>query len=141
MLTCTLRGNHGGSTPVDLVRALMDRAWRWWEEATPFSVGTLETQEDPGAHMEVHSYGSAEQPVGSAYGGPLYLLVDGGCFSACEDLLVIFKDNRRAVIVGERTAGSSGQPYGRDLGDGMGIGLSTKRMYAPDGGAFEGVGV
>ena len=72
-----LRGNHGGSTPTDLVRALMDRPWRWWEEATPFSMGTLETQEDPKAHMEVHSYGSTEEPVPSAYKGPLYLLVDG----------------------------------------------------------------
>ena len=80
-------------------------------------------------------------PAGSPYDGPLYLLVDGGCFSACEDLLIVFKDNHRAVLVGERTAGSSGQPYGRDLGDGMGLGLSTKRMYAPDGGAFEGVGI
>src|SRR5262249_36318840 len=105
-------------------------------------VGTLELQEDSRTHMEVRTYGRGqEMPSGTPYGGPVYLLVDGGCFSACEDLLIVFKDNRRATLVGERTAGSSGQPFGRDLGDGMGIGLSTKRMYAPDGSAFEGVGV
>jgi carboxyl-terminal processing protease len=126
---------------VELMRALMDRPWRWWEEATPFGMGTLETQEDPKTHMEVRTYGQAEYPSNPLYKGPLYILADGGCFSACEDLLLIFKDNHRAVIIGERSAGSSGQPYGRDLGDGMGVGLSTKRMYAPDGHAFEGVGV
>jgi len=84
---------------------------------------------------------SRQTPSQSAYGGPLYILVDGGCFSACEDAVAPFKDNHRAVLVGERTAGSSGQPYQQNLKYGMGLSLSTKREYFLDGSRFEGVGI
>ncbi len=39
--------------------------------------------------------------------------------SACEDFVMPFKDNGRAVLVGGSTAGSSGQPYVLDLGHDM----------------------
>ena len=52
-----------------------------------------------------------------------------------------FKDNGRAVLVGAATAGSTGQPFYGDLGDGMGVAVGAKREYFPDGSRFEGVGV
>ncbi|HVO12872.1 MAG TPA: S41 family peptidase [Vicinamibacteria bacterium] len=58
-------------------------------------------------------------PAERAYRGRLALLVDGGCLSSREDLVMPFKDNGRAIVVGETTGGSSGQPYLLDLGDGM----------------------
>jgi carboxyl-terminal processing protease len=54
---------------------------------------------------------------------------------------VSFKDNHRATIIGERTAGSSGQPYEHRFENGMVFGLSTKREFLPDGSPFEGVGI
>lgn len=136
-----LRGNHGGSTPERLVEALMDRPYRYWSESTPATIGVFQVENGAGARTELTWTSSYENPSKAAYTGPLYILVDGGCFSACEDTVVPFKDNHRAVIVGERTAGSSGQPYSRDLKYGMGISLSTKREYFPGGSPFEGVGI
>jgi carboxyl-terminal processing protease len=52
-----------------------------------------------------------------------------------------FKVTRRAVIVGETTGGSSGQPYMLDLGQGMMILVGAKRELFPDGSPFEGVGI
>jgi len=54
---------------------------------------------------------------------------------------VSFKDNHRATIVGEQTAGSFGQPYQHHFENGMVFGLSTKREFMPEGAPFEGVGI
>jgi len=136
-----VRGNHGGSTPSELTAKLMDRPYRWFAESTPASIGLFNYSGQLAAHSELHWYGEVEQPDKAPYRGSVYILADGGCFSACEDFVEPFKDNHRATIVGERTAGSSGQPYSKDLGDGMRIGLSTKREFMPDGAEFEGVGI
>jgi carboxyl-terminal processing protease len=52
-----------------------------------------------------------------------------------------FKDNGRATIAGETTAGSSGQPLYKELGDGMRLWVSAKRQAFPDGSQFEGIGI
>jgi carboxyl-terminal processing protease len=77
----------------------------------------------------------------SLFNGRLAILIDAGCHSACEDFVMPFKDNGRAILIGESTAGSSGQPYYEDLGDGMRFAVGTKREFFPDGSQFEGVGV
>jgi carboxyl-terminal processing protease len=81
------------------------------------------------------------KPEKTVFRGKLLLLADGRCASACEDFLVPFKDNGRGVLLGERTEGSSGQPYTANLGDDVTIGIGTKREYFPGGGQFEGVGI
>ncbi len=136
-----VRGNHGGSSPVKLIEALMDRPYRWWSESTPMSIGVFKYRGTLGEHSEVYWSGEAQKPSVKGYRGSVFILVDGGCFSACEDFVVPFKDNHRATIVGERTAGSSGQPFGKDFDNGMGFGLSTKREFFPDGSEFEGIGI
>lgn len=167
-LIVDVRGNGGGSTPADLVDALMDRRYRFWAEATPVSVGLfkertteLDTMQKakPPAPLpdETRGYLEAFGQVSSnaqwylpaAYNAPghpifsgrLLLLTDRGCFSATEDFLVPFKDNGRAVLVGETTGGSSGQPASYDFGNGMSFRVSTKREYMPDGSPFEGIGI
>ena len=67
--------------------------------------------------------------------------MDGGCVSACEELVEPFKDSGRGVIVGETTEGSSGVPYVYDFHNGMTLAISVKRLYFPDGSEFEGVGI
>lgn len=140
-LILDLRGNHGGSTPDKLVAALMDRPYRWKSESTPATIAVLRAWGMLGRHTELSWSSEPETPSHPLYTGPLYILIDGGCFSACEDLLVPFKDNHRAVIIGERTGGSTGQPYSHSFGNGMGFSVSTKREYFPDGSPFEGVGI
>jgi carboxyl-terminal processing protease len=69
------------------------------------------------------------------------ILTDARCFSACQDFVEPFKVNHRATIIGEHTAGSTGQPYNKDLGNGFSFRVSAKREYFPDGSEFEGIGV
>ena len=76
-----------------------------------------------------------------AFKGKLALLIDAGCHSACEDFAMPFKDNRRATLVGETSAGSTGQPYMVDLGHDLLVFIGAKREMFPDGSPFEGVGI
>ncbi len=85
--------------------------------------------------------GTLNEPGESAYPGQLVLLADFGCNSACENFLLPFHQSGRATIVGERTRGSTGQPYLYDFDNGMSFRVSSKRVYFPDGSPFEGVGI
>jgi carboxyl-terminal processing protease len=147
-LIVDLRSNGGGSTPSDLTSALMNRPRRWWTESTPASLPYFrlraaegQWQYQPFGRPELLWRSSVAEPAADAYPGRLALLVDGGCLSSCEDLVMPFKDNGRALVVGETTGGSSGQPYMLDLGDGMLVLVGAKRESFPDGSRFEGVGI
>ncbi|MDH6232981.1 carboxyl-terminal processing protease [Mesorhizobium soli] len=138
-LIVDVRGNSGGSTPCELVAALMPTCYRYWTYTTPVSNG-LDRALGMLSSMTV-TEASWIEPRSSAFGGPLTIVVDGGTFSAAEDFVMPFKDNARARIVGKPTGGSSGQPYFRDLGDGMRLWVSAKRQYLPDETPFEGIGI
>lgn len=51
--------------------------------------------------------------------------------SACEDFLIPFKDNHRALIIGETTSGSTGQPVPIDFGNGMHLAIGARRVFLP----------
>ena len=164
-LIIDVRGNGGGSTPGDLTDALSDRPYRFWAEASPMNVGIFneraqearqQPKDGPGSE-EIKGYyeayteianrpmvcwpASSNTPEHPLYKGKLLLLTDGGCFSACEDFLVPFKDNKRGTLIGETTGGSSGQSFHYDFGNGMSFHVSTKREFFPDGSLFEGIGI
>lgn len=149
LLIVDVRGNMGGSTPEQLTAALMDRPHRWWTESTPVllpyfrfraSQGSGEYQ--PFDRPEFLWHSRENQPSQEGFfKGKLALLIDAGCHSACEDFTMPFKDNHRALIVGEATAGSTGQPFVLDLGNGMIAMIGAKREMFPDGSQFEGVGI
>lgn len=122
-LIVDVRGNGGGTTPRQLIGALMNRPWRTWKQINP----------------AVES--STQRPDAAAYSGHLFLIVDRFCGSACEDFVMPFKDTGRAIVIGETTQGSSGNPYRMDLGHGMSIAIGAIRYRFPDGKAFEGVGI
>jgi len=52
-----------------------------------------------------------------------------------------FKETGRAVVTGETTQGSSGNPYRADLGNGMRVAIGAVRYRFPDGRPFEGVAI
>ena len=117
-----------------------------WSEANPCHAhfrlraeGSWEYQ--PFGRSELLWRSSASEPEADAYQGRLAVLVDAGCLSACEDFVMPFKDNGRALVVGETTGGSTGQPYMLDLGDGMQAIVGAKREMFPDGSPFEGIGI
>lgn len=146
-LVVDVRSNGGGSTPVAFIAALMDRPWRWYAEASPMRIAVFTNAAERGRpgfsdfRRPMMSWPASIEEADSLFTGRLAILVDAGCHSACEDFSMPFKDNGRAILVGEATAGSSGQPYYEDLGDGMQLAVGTKREFFPDGSRFEGVGV
>lgn len=147
-LIIDVRGNMGGGTPAQLTAALMDRPYRWWTESTPvilpyfrYRAGQGEWQYQPFDSPEFLWRSRAQQPSKDSFKGKLALLVDEGCHSACEDFVMGFRDNGRAMLFGATTAGSSGQPYVVDLGNGMQVLVASKREMFPDGSRFEGIGI
>jgi carboxyl-terminal processing protease len=147
-LIVDVRGNAGGSTPEKLTAFLMDRPYHWWTEEVPVNVPFLQMKEAQGhddysmfRHSSMQWASGAKQPEKEHFGRTLVLLADAGCMSACEDFVMPFKDSYRALIVGETTSGSSGQPYTMDLGNGIMVMIGAKRESFPDGAQFEGIGI
>ena len=85
--------------------------------------------------------GSVAQPDNPVYAGPVVILIDAACASACEDFVLPFKSSGRGTLIGEPTSGSTGQPFLWDFGNGMSFRVSSRRVYMPDGSQFEGVGI
>ncbi len=163
VLIIDVRRNGGGTTPGELVDVLQDRPYRFWRESTPVIFGLFKAYENAfkmfGKHLSKdyktalgmfsEFFGNShlmwtpsfQKPEKNIFQGKLILLVDRGCASACEDFVVPFKDNGRAVIIGERTMGSSGQPYIYSFNKDIFIAIGTKREYMPDGSLFEGIGI
>lgn len=148
MLIIDVRDNGGGSTPSDLTAYLMNQPYRWWTEAAPLQVPFFRFRAAQGHgdlgpfdHSDIVWPSTPAQPPKDNFPGKLAILVDAGCFSACEDFVMPFKDNHRAVLIGQTTGGSSGQPFMLDLGQGLMLFIGAKREIFPDGSRFEGVGI
>jgi carboxyl-terminal processing protease len=143
-----LRGNGGGNTPVRLLAAIMTRPYRGTLYATPMTIGARDASNSlignvPALPTLMMRYGAETvQPAKDAWAGSMTLLVDGGCGSACENFTLRFKDGARGLVMGETTAGTTGQPYTLRFPEfGMSFRVLSKREYFPDGGQFEGIGV
>ncbi len=113
-LIVDIRGNGGGNTPNALIHALLGRPYRRWPDTCP---------------------------APSGYTGQVSLLIDRATWSAAEDLAMPFKDNRRAILIGEPSGGSTGQPYFHTFENGLQFSIGAQRVRMPDGATFEGVGL
>jgi len=162
-----LRQNSGGSSPMRLIRKLMNKPYRWWLESTNQHYGVfnfryeqyskmIETVEDedtknylqgsldafkPFSKAQMIWHPEVKQPKEDCYNGNLILLIDSFVVSAAEDFSMLFKDNKRATLVGETTLGSTGQPYIYQFDNQKMVMVGAKRAYFPDGSKFEGVGI
>jgi C-terminal processing protease CtpA/Prc len=76
-----------------------------------------------------------------SYAGPVVLLTGPRSFSAAEDMAMAFAVSQRGVIIGETTAGSTGQPLIFHLPGGGMARICAKRDTWPDGRPLVGVGV
>lgn len=113
-LIVDIRGNGGGNTPNALLQALMERPYRRWTDSCP---------------------------APSGYTRGMSLLIDRATWSAAEDFAMPFKDNRRAILIGEPSGGSTGQPYFHTFENGLQFSIGAQRVRMPDGAPFEGVGI
>jgi len=72
---------------------------------------------------------------------PVLLLIDGVCFSSCEDFAEMMKHVPTVTALGDTTAGGSGAPALFALPSGRGINVSTKDFRRYDGQPIEWNGV
>ena len=82
-----------------------------------------------------------EPRQGKRYSGPLVVLTGPGTYSAAEDFLVPLQYSQRAVLVGGKTAGSTGNPISVPLPGGGTFMVVSKRDMFPDGRDFVGIGI
>jgi carboxyl-terminal processing protease len=125
-----VRGNGGGSTPVDFLELLTDRTLPWWKEST--------TAPLPARKPVV---GQQIPPADGHYDGRVVLLADERCIFACEDFVMPLVYGRRARFVGSPTAGSTGKPFVTQLDGGITLALGSIHSTLPDGRPFEGIGI
>ncbi|PYO90382.1 MAG: hypothetical protein DMD66_02880 [Gemmatimonadetes bacterium] len=76
-----------------------------------------------------------------AYSGPIVVLCSPRTAGAAEDFVVAFRAGGRGPIIGERTAGSTGQTAVLPLAPGWKIRLTVSRDAFPDGKEFVGTGI
>lgn len=147
-LLVDVRRNGGGECTERLASALHIRPFRYHGDSTPVSVGIVEARRSLGlsayqpfgdCHMTWQK--PAQQPAEKPYPGVLIFLTSKTTCSAAESFLMTFVENGRAAVVGETTAGSTGQPYMYRFPDGRALWIGTSRVHAPDGSRFEGVGI
>ncbi len=75
------------------------------------------------------------------YEGPVAVLIGPRTFSAAEDFVLAFAAMKRGLLVGDATAGSTGQPLFFKLPGGGSARICVKRDTDPNGGEFVGKGV
>jgi len=72
---------------------------------------------------------------------PLIVLIDEFSASASEILAGALKDNKRALIMGQRSFGKGSVQSVVKLGDGSGLKLTVARYYTPSGRSIQAEGV
>ena len=72
---------------------------------------------------------------------PTAILVSHNTASAAEDFLISAANQKHMIKIGQRSFGSTGQPFLFDLPGGGGARVCTKKDTYPDGSEFVGYGV
>ncbi|MGB3532955.1 MAG: carboxyl-terminal processing protease CtpB [Microcoleaceae cyanobacterium] len=120
-----LRGNPGG-----LLRSSIEIA-RMWMDAGAI-VSTIDREGD---RQEVRANKTALTDL------PIVVLVDKNSASASEIVAGALKDNKRAVIMGDRTFGKALVQSVFSLSDGSGIAVTIAHYYTPNGTDISSTGV
>lgn len=144
-LIVDVRRNKGGSTPLRLANKLQNKPYGYGSETSPMNMAISLARGPRGIRdfsgMSTYSTWPTSTPGEGSFGGHLIVLADRVTGSAAEDFLMLLKSNGRALIVGETTTGSTGQPMMQGFDNGIGFRVGTVRTTMPDGSPFEGVGI
>jgi carboxyl-terminal processing protease len=81
-------------------------------------------------------------PRPETYAGPVVILIDAGCFSACEVFSGGLQGLQRALVIGSESSGGGSGPAGVfQLPSGATISFSTSVAWLPDGQPIDGRGI
>lgn len=120
-----LRNNPGG-----LLFSSVEIAQMWLEDGTIVSTVNRQGKQD----IEKSNH----RPLTNK---PLVILVNDGSASASEILSGALQDNKRAVLVGEKTFGKGLVQSVRGLGDGSGLAVTIAKYYTPSGRDINHAGI
>jgi carboxyl-terminal processing protease len=126
-LVIDLRSNPGG-----LLSSAVDVADLFFESGTIVSTRSRV--------LNMNTVYSASSGAKVPEDKPIVILIDGGSASASEILAGVFKDNKRASLIGETTYGKGSVQQVHPLGK-TGFRLTMSRYYTPSGVSIEQVGI
>ncbi len=75
------------------------------------------------------------------HGIPMVILANEGSASGSEIVIGALKDNKRAVVIGTKTFGKGVVQTVKDLGEGLGVAITTARYYTPSGVCIDKKGI
>lgn len=143
-LVLDLRGNGGG-----YLKAMGDIAGRFL--AGPDTLGYYQRRPhaekvdfsawDPAESNDDLRVALTASPGERIYRGPLVVLIDRSCFSACEGLAGALQHLGRAKVIGTPSGGGSGVAAFIELPSGAIISMSWSVFWLPDGRLIEGRGI
>ena len=81
------------------------------------------------------------QHVIAPYRGRVAVLIGKGTISSCESFVLMMKQLPNCTLIGENTAGASGNPQPLDLGNGVWVYIPSWMSFSPHGTLLEGRGV
>lgn len=138
-----VRGNRGGGYPSEVVRAVMTAPYVDWTHISA-TRGGGQVRILAGAfarNATTTSGGAVIPPREPVFAGRLIVLTDRACASGCEDFVMPLATARRAMLVGEATAGTFSDTARLAFDNGMLLNVTAVRKVFPDGRRFEGVGI
>jgi carboxyl-terminal processing protease len=136
-----LRFNSGGnsSTAEKMIACLIDKEVSSPTMKYPQYVGAYRAWGKKTELMESKTVIVPRQ--GKRYLGPIVVLTGMATASTAEDFAIELKFAGRALLIGEKTAGSAGNTLGFPLPGGGSFEVSTFRAYLPDGAEYVHIGV
>jgi C-terminal processing protease CtpA/Prc len=96
---------------------------------------------DPAAISDTLRTAIVAKPRDPVYRGPVVVIIDRGCFSACEGFTGALQTLGRILVVGRPSGGGSGVSGLVELPSGAIVSFSWSVFWLPDGRMIEGKGV
>ncbi len=142
-LIIDLRWNHGGSSRVGhaILSRMLNAAVRAPRAKTRAYVPWVRGQGGMQRWVQLSVDPIEPDLERPRFLGPLAVLASARTGSAAEDFLLSYVESRRGPVIGEPSAGSSGQPVWTPLPGGGLVQVTTIRESFPDGTEFVGKGV